>query len=134
MQPVAAVALRYGAYSLLVRVLKRCEVKALLMTRLTMLPAASGDNSAPATDRVRALFHVTGTADAGLLPRIVEPVAKLGLVPRRLHVSAEDGDGSQINVDLRLVGVGRTQAERVALALRRVVGVHQVLSVIEDDC
>ena len=96
-------------------------------------PAASG--SAPrrdaAADRVRALFHVTGEADPGLLPRLVDPVAKLGLVPSRMHASTEDGDGSAVTFDLRLASVARYEAERVASALRRVVGVHQVLAVIE---
>ena len=106
-----------------------------LMMSPNHMPATSG--SAPrreadaAADRVRALFLVTGDTDPGLLPRLVEPVAKLGLVPSRLHASTEDGDGSAVTVDLRLAGVARFEAERVASALRRVVGVHQVPAVIE---
>jgi len=45
-------------------------------------------------DTVRALFYVVGDADPAFLPRILEPVAKLGHVPSRVHASAEAGDGS----------------------------------------
>lgn len=89
-------------------------------------PAATSDCEA-----VRALFHITGTADPSLLARVVDPVAKLGLIPSRLFASSETGDGSEMTVDLRLTGVARIEAERVALALRRIVGVSQVLAVIE---
>ncbi|MEZ5843459.1 MAG: hypothetical protein R3D27_06945 [Hyphomicrobiaceae bacterium] len=101
------------------------------MTSTTVRPAAAGVHHV--TDRFRALFHVTGTADPGLLPRLIDPVVKLGLVPSRLFASAEDGDGSVVTVDMRLGGVPLVEAERVALALRRVVGVAQVLAVIEPE-
>jgi len=54
---------------------------------------------------VRAFFFVTAPADPGLLPRLIEPVAKLGAVPSRVHASRESGDGSELSVDLRLAGV-----------------------------
>jgi hypothetical protein len=89
--------------------------------------------SAVAPPTVRALFHVTAPADPGLLPRLIEPVAKLGYVPVRLHASRESGDGSEINVDLRLAGVPPRAAELVAFALRAVVGVRQVIAVVESE-
>ncbi len=82
---------------------------------------------------VKALFYVTGAADPGLLPRLVEPIAKLGHVPTRVHASREAGDGTEINVDLRLRGVSSRAAELVENALRRVVGVRQVIAVVEPD-
>ena len=94
------------------------------------VPHSVGANS-EACSTARALFHVTGLADPGLLPRLVEPVAKLGYVPTRLHVSREDGDGSQVTVDLRLAGVPQTQASRIEGMLRWVVGVQQVIAVYE---
>jgi hypothetical protein len=92
----------------------------------------SNDQYRPAT-RVepRALFHVTGVADPGLLPRLIEPVAKLGYTPTRLHMSREDGDGTVVSVDLRLGGVPMVDASRVEGALRSVVGVLQVIAVYE---
>jgi hypothetical protein len=79
----------------------------------------------------KALFYVVGDADPSLLPRIVGPVTKLGLVPSRLHASNEDGDGAQLTVDLRLADVPQAVAARVEGALRSVVGVRQVIAVYE---
>ena len=86
-----------------------------------------------ASSAVRAYFHVTGPADPGLLPRLIEPFAKLGHVPARVHASRELGDGSQVMVDLRLVGVPRRTADLIERALRSVIGVQQVIAVIERD-
>jgi hypothetical protein len=82
---------------------------------------------------VRAFYFVTAPADPGLLPRLIEPVAKLGAVPSRVHASRESGDGSELTVDLRLAGVAPRTAELVEFALRAVVGVRQVMAVIEQE-
>ena len=92
---------------------------------------AEAPRAAPAT--VRAYFYVTAPADPGLLPRLIEPVAKLGAVPSRVHAFRESGDGSELSVDLRLGGVAPRTAELVEFALRAVVGVRQVLAVIEPE-
>ena len=84
-------------------------------------------------DTVRAFFFVSAPADPGLLPRLIEPVAKLGAVPSRVHASREWGDGSELSVDLRLTGVAPRTAELVEYALRAVVGVRQVLAVVEPE-
>jgi hypothetical protein len=96
--------------------------------------AASGA-SAPAVEpsTVRAFFFVTAPADPGLLPRLIEPVAKLGTVPTRVHATRESGDGSEMTVDLRVAGVPQRTADLVERALRAVVGVRQVMAVIEPD-
>lgn len=82
-------------------------------------------------DTVKALFFVTAEADPGVLSRLIEPFAKLGLVPARAHASAEDGDGRMLNADLRLIGVDRQTAHLIDKALRRVVGVRSVIAVVE---
>jgi hypothetical protein len=92
---------------------------------------ARAPGAAPHT--VRAFFFISAPADPGLLPRLIEPVAKLGAVPWRVHASRESGDGSELNVDLRLVGVAPRTAELVEYALRAVVGVRQVMAVIEPE-
>jgi hypothetical protein len=84
-------------------------------------------------DTVRAFFFVTAPADPGLLPRLIEPVAKLGAVPTRVHASRESGDGSELSVDLRLTGVAPRTAELIEYALRAVVGVRQVMAVVEPE-
>jgi hypothetical protein len=82
---------------------------------------------------VRAFFFITAPADPGLLPRLIEPVAKLGAVPSRVHASRDSGDGSELSVDLRLSGVPPRTAELVEYALRAIVGVRQVLAVVEPE-
>ncbi len=91
--------------------------------------------AAPAVEvsTFRAFFFVTAPADPGLLPRLIEPVAKLGTVPTRVHASRESGDGSEVTVDLRLAGVPLRTADLVERALRAVVGVRQVMAVIEPE-
>ncbi len=93
--------------------------------------ARSAAPDAAAVDLVTARFHVVGDADPGLLPRLLEPVAKLGATPMRVHASREDGDGSEISVDLRLGLVGGRMAEQVESALRRVIGVRHLMAVTE---
>jgi len=88
----------------------------------------------PRADTVRALFYVAAPADPGLLPRLIESVAKLGYVPSRVHASREAGDGSELTVDLRLTGVPSRTAELVEFALRAIVGVRQVIAVVEREC
>jgi hypothetical protein len=92
---------------------------------------ADAPEGAPST--VRAFFFVTAPADPGLLPRLIEPVAKLGAVPSRVHASRDAGEGSELRVDLRLSGVPLRTARLVECALRAIVGVHQVLAVVECE-
>lgn len=87
----------------------------------------------PGAPTVRAYFLVSAPADPQLLPRLIEPVAKLGAVPLRVHASREDGDGRELSVDLRLAGVPARTAELVEFALRAVVGVRQVTAHIEPE-
>ncbi len=87
--------------------------------------------AAPSHAVVSARFLVTAEADPGLLPRLLEPFSKLGLVPSRVHASRESGDGSMISVDLRMTQVDARQAELVENSLRRVLGVSQLLAAVE---
>jgi hypothetical protein len=97
-------------------------------------PAGTGAG-APRTESatVRAYFFVSAPADPGLLPRLIEPVAKLGAVPTRVHASRESGDGTELTVDLRLAGVAPRTADLIGRALRAVVGVRQVMAVVEAE-
>lgn len=94
-----------------------------------LLPAHAAQPEAPC--HVRALFHITAAADPGMLPRILEPVAKLGHVPTRVHASCEAGNGCDMTIDLRLSGVTPRTAELIGFALRAVVGIGQVIAVVE---
>jgi hypothetical protein len=92
---------------------------------------AHGQAGVEACSSVSARFLVLGVSDPSLLPRLVEPFAKLGTVPSRVHASCESGDGSQMTVDLRLGGVAPRTAELIEYSLRRVVGVSQLIAVVE---
>ena len=95
--------------------------------------AAAGVAPRERSHTVRAFFFVTAPADPGLLSRLIEPVAKLGAVPSRVHASRESGDGSELSVELRLAGIAPRTAELVEFALRAVVGVRQVMALIEAE-
>lgn len=86
-----------------------------------------------ATAPVRAFYLVSAPADPGLLPRLIEPIAKLGATPMRVHASRESGDNSELSVDLRLAGVPLRTAQLVESALRAVVGVRGVTAKIEPE-
>jgi hypothetical protein len=96
-----------------------------------VVSASGAEGAEPGT--VRACYFVSAPADPGLLPRLIEPVAKLGAVPQRVHASRESGDGTELTVDLRLAGVTPRIADLVGRALRAVVGVRQVMAVVEPE-
>ena len=85
----------------------------------------------PGNSRVKAFFLVSGPAEPGLVPRLAGCVAKLGLVPLRLHASTESGDGSEIACDLRVETLAPDEAARLEGLIRRLTGVREVVAVIE---
>lgn len=101
------------------------------MTATESAVSAVAREAQPRTEPVTAMFFVTAAADPGIAPRLVEPFAKLGLVPARVHISSEDGDGGEITADLRAAGVSRETAHLLAKALNRIVGVRQVIALAE---
>lgn len=94
---------------------------------------AGGVEPASVPTTVRAYYYISAPAHPGLLPRLIEPVAKLGAVPARVHASRESGDGTELAVELRLAGVAPRTADLVGRALRAVVGVRQVKTVVEPE-
>ena len=96
----------------------------------TMSTLAASSQPTP-DDAVQAIFFVTATADPGMVQRLVEPFGKLGLVPARVHISSENGRGDEFSADLRVSGLTRQTAHLVDKALRRVVGVQQVITLAE---
>lgn len=102
------------------------------MTAFSASAAVAADTSA-STSFVTARFLVQARAEPGLLPRLLEPFAKLGEMPTRVHASRESGDGSEITVDLRATGLAPRTAELIEFGLRRIVGVGQLISVVEPE-
>ena len=83
------------------------------------------------SENVHAMFFVIADADPNIAPRLIEPFAKLGLVPWRVHISSEEGAGEDISADLRVQGVTHKTAHVIDKALRRIVGVRQVIALVE---
>jgi len=93
--------------------------------------SARAHNALPEDLAVKALFHVTSDVAAGALPRLLEPFAKMGVTPSRVHASCEAGDGSVLSVDLRVAETTAMHAHLIEKMLRRVVGVQQLILVTE---
>ncbi|WP_337876076.1 hypothetical protein [Elioraea sp.] len=69
-------------------------------------------------------FTVLAAAEPGLLPRLIEPFAKRGLVPRRFE-AAQEGDSLRVSFAAEL---DADTAARIAATLRTTVGVAAVLA------
>lgn len=101
-------------------------------------PAASPPLNSPSSVQPRpatvsARFLIVADAEPGMLPRLLEAFGKLGEVPTRCHAARETGDGTQLTVDLRGDHLAPRTAELIDFGLRRVVGVHQLVAVIEPQ-
>lgn len=94
--------------------------------RPSAAPGARG-----ATETVTAMYFVSAEAHPGMAPRLVEPFSKMGVMPARIHVSSEDGDGSELSADLRVNDVTSETAHLIDKALRRIIGVRQVITLTE---
>ena len=83
------------------------------------------DRDASADDALRVRrFTVLAEAEPGLLPRLIEPLAKRGLVPTRLEAMA---DGATLRATLS-VELDAAAAQLIGASLRAIVGVATVLT------
>ena len=73
----------------------------------------------PSSDPCHRSFRLTAVADPGLLPRVLEPFAKRGLVPERLRAERR---GEMLVVEIT-ADLPDGTASLVAAALSGVVGV-----------
>ena len=80
---------------------------------------------------VKALYFVTADAEPNMLPRLIEPFAKLGLVPDRVHCDRDAFHSCTLRVDLRAAELSNHYAMLIEKALRSVVGVQTVITVLE---
>lgn len=76
-------------------------------------------------------FSVHGEAEVGLLARLLEVVAKRGLLPARLHSDLVP-EAAELTVDIQIAEVEPAIGEAMAQAMRQVVGVRQVLTAIKS--
>jgi len=76
-------------------------------------------------------FSVHGDADVGMLARLLEVVAKRGLLPARLHSDLVP-ETAELMVDLQLADIAPSLGEEMAQAMRQIVGVRHVLTAVKS--
>lgn len=108
---------------------KRTEDGSLSSNSASLVPQTSQLDSRHQC--VKALYFVTADADPNLLPRLIEPFAKLGFVPDRVHSDRDSFHCSTLKVDLRLANLSNHNAMLIEKALRAVIGVKTVITVLE---
>ena len=73
-------------------------------------------------------YSVQALPEAGVLPRILQSFAKLGVVPRRCHAALEGAAEQRLVVDVQVQGLAEVMAEHIADLLRTNVCVDSVLT------
>jgi acetolactate synthase regulatory subunit len=101
-------------------------------------PATSFPSSADNAPRANSVprdvhcFAVAADPSPGLLPRVLELIAKRGLVPLRVHAALEGTprtpDAEVMTVDVQVAGLDADTAAHVARCLTQLVGVFDVTS------
>ncbi len=80
---------------------------------------------------VRAMFYVYANPDPNLIQRVVGIFAKLSLVPDRIYVDREVHADRNLNIELRLLNLDVVCAQRIEKTLRSIIGVENVIMVVE---
>lgn len=83
-------------------------------------PAAEARPSAP---NRRVGFSVVADADPGSLPRVLELIAKRGLVPVALTSHLSD---DTLAIDLEILGMPQTESDHIGNCLRQIPMVAKV--------
>ena len=73
-------------------------------------------------------FALMAQAAPGVLPRVMEPFAKRGLVPARLHATVCGRASGELAIDLQIADIDADMAELIAAQLRQIIGVSTVLT------
>jgi hypothetical protein len=95
------------------------------------LAQAASPSAAPAL-AAKTYFFLTGESAYDLLPRVMIPFAKLGLVPYRVHASTEGGTGEEMSIELRFTGLSASASDTLAARCRAIIGIRSVMTVAED--
>ncbi len=67
-------------------------------------------------------------AEPGVMPRVLELFAKRGLVPRRWVSDVSGPGGRDLSIDVQIAGIDPETHAYMARCLRRIWGVHRVLT------
>ena len=80
-------------------------------------------------------YVISADADPGLMPRVLQLIAKRGLVPAECHAFTrrgnEDGGPARLTMEVKVAGLERIAADHVAACLRQLFGVDSVLHLAE---
>lgn len=74
-----------------------------------------------------ACFTVNAEVDPGTLPRILEPFAKRGLTPKKVHVSEDQPNGNYLLIDVQMADMDLETATLIGRSLDQIYGVQSVL-------
>jgi acetolactate synthase regulatory subunit len=76
-------------------------------------------------------YVISADADPGLMPRVLQLIAKRGLVPAECHAftrrANEPGGPARLTMEVKVAGLERMPADHVAACLRQLFGVDSVL-------
>ncbi len=73
-------------------------------------------------------FALMAQALPGVMPRVMEPFAKRGLVPARWHAALCGRTSSELSIDVQIADIDADMVEVIAAQLRQIVGVSTVLT------
>ena len=75
-----------------------------------------------------ACFSIQADADPTVMPRVLELLAKRGMIPLRWHADLGGRRRDELTIDLQVDGLDRPKAELIAHAIRQMVAVVNVLT------
>jgi hypothetical protein len=91
----------------------------------------SSENQSAADTAVQC-FSIRAELDPGLLPRLIEPLAKRGLWPSKFYSQAVSAEGvhqpAEAVIDIQIAGLDCATSDHIAMQFRGMVGVQSVLT------
>ena len=73
-------------------------------------------------------FAIQADAEPGVMPRVLELLAKRGLIPLRWHADRVGPDRDELAIDMQVAGLERHTCDYIARCLRQIYGVETVLT------
>ncbi|WP_366556112.1 hypothetical protein [Aquibaculum sediminis] len=88
----------------------------------------TGARHAPASQEQVFCFAIQAAAEPGVMPRVLELLAKRGLVPLRWHADRIGVQGDELAIDMQVTGLDAHTSDYMARCLRQIYGVETVLT------
>jgi hypothetical protein len=85
-------------------------------------------SASESSNSVTACFAVQARAEPGILPRVLEPFAKRGLIPAQWHSALAGAAHDELHIEIQLEDVARDLADFIARCLRQIPDVEIVLT------